>query len=487
MAKLSHLHERHDLALAYRAIAVRRLSVASGLGNHLTMSVDDGSAFLVNRYGLHWIEVTAENLLLVSSHTGAVLEGEGPVQGAAIALHAPIHLAHPVDARVVFHTHQPWCTALACLRHGGLRMLHPDAAAFDGRVGFDAAYTGNWPVGSRRNASTEGERILGVAALRNKSLGFLANHGTMQIAHSVGEALYDLFASERVCELQAYAMARDPAVPELPRADVDALRRWHGIRRMTLAHGLLDGMRRDVEAAPLVPTARAVVAAHPLATDEVSSARADVADACRMLSRLNGHVTYVGAQAHLSLRLRSGAVLSTRNDLPFATMRASDVHLVDEDPYVSLRTDEYPVVLHVHTTFTDRLSTQGSKLRLISQSSFNFRRLSYVQEPLESATFDGPVAMSTRGGGVIARGGSVAHVYAIVQGLDAASEIQAYAELTRQPLVEFTTEEVDAFPEHGYGNLSHPSKRMSLNFEANKRTLRHGWNQGFRQTKDPVD
>ena len=83
------------------------------------------------------MEVTAENLLLVDED-GRILEGEGPAQGAAIALHAPIHRELGARGKVIFHTHQPWFTALSCIKTGGLRMFHPDACIYEGRVGFEA-------------------------------------------------------------------------------------------------------------------------------------------------------------------------------------------------------------------------------------------------------------------------------------------------------------------------------------------------------------
>jgi len=174
------MEERGKLATAFRALAANKFSAASGLGNHMTISVTDDNVnfdrFLVNRYGLHWMEVTAENLVLVDGD-GNVLEGEGPVQGAAVALHGPIHRELGADARVIFHTHQPWWTALCCIKSGGLRMFHPDACIYHNRVGFDPVYTGNWPAGFKQGTMAEGERLLKAAGLRGKNIGFLGNHG----------------------------------------------------------------------------------------------------------------------------------------------------------------------------------------------------------------------------------------------------------------------------------------------------------------------
>ena len=122
---------------------------------------------------------------------GVILEGEGPVQGAAISLHGPIHKELGEKARVIFHTHQPWFTSLACIKFGGLRMFHPEASIYEGRIGFDPVYTGNWPKGSKVGAMREGERLMRNPHLMGKDIGFLGNHGTMQISSSVEEALFD--------------------------------------------------------------------------------------------------------------------------------------------------------------------------------------------------------------------------------------------------------------------------------------------------------
>ena len=79
---------------------------------------------------------TSSKCVLVDEE-GTILEGEGPVQGAAVALHGPVHLEKGPRARVIFHTHQPWLTALACIKFGGLRMFHPEASIYEHRVGFD--------------------------------------------------------------------------------------------------------------------------------------------------------------------------------------------------------------------------------------------------------------------------------------------------------------------------------------------------------------
>src|SRR2546428_3747538 len=101
---------RLDLAAAFR-LAVR-LDLHEGVCNHFSFMLADGKRFFLNRYGLHWSEVTASNLLTLDAE-GKVLEGEGEgeFEKTAFYIHSRIHLAHP-RAACVLHTHMPYATAL---------------------------------------------------------------------------------------------------------------------------------------------------------------------------------------------------------------------------------------------------------------------------------------------------------------------------------------------------------------------------------------
>ncbi len=95
---------RIDLAAAFH-IAVR-MDLHEGVCNHFSLMLPDGKRFLLNRYGLHWSEVTASNLLALDAD-GNVLEGEGEFEKTAFYIHSRIHLANP-RAACVLHT-QPTC------------------------------------------------------------------------------------------------------------------------------------------------------------------------------------------------------------------------------------------------------------------------------------------------------------------------------------------------------------------------------------------
>src|SRR5882762_6673625 len=86
-----------------------RMELHEGVCNHFSLMLPDGKRFLLNRYGLHWSEVTASNLLALDAD-GNVLEGEGEFEKTAFYIHSRIHLANP-RAACVLHTHMPYATA----------------------------------------------------------------------------------------------------------------------------------------------------------------------------------------------------------------------------------------------------------------------------------------------------------------------------------------------------------------------------------------
>src|SRR5688572_33384306 len=110
---------RVDLAAAFR-LAVR-LDLHEGVCNHLSAMLPDGKRFLLNRYGLHWSEVTASNLLALDA-VGNVLEGEGEFEKTAFYIHSRIHIANP-RAACVLHTHMPHATALTLLERSEERRV----------------------------------------------------------------------------------------------------------------------------------------------------------------------------------------------------------------------------------------------------------------------------------------------------------------------------------------------------------------------------
>jgi ribulose-5-phosphate 4-epimerase/fuculose-1-phosphate aldolase len=184
---------RIDLAAAFR-MAVR-LDLHEGVCNHFTLMLPDGQRFLLNRYGLHWSEVTASNLLALDAE-GRVLEGEGEFEKTAFYIHSRIHLKNP-QAACVLHTHMPHATALTLLENGRLEMVEQNALRFHDDIAYDDTYNGLVVD------NAEGDRL--AAVLGSKRVLFLANHGVIVVGPSVAEAFDLLYYLERACRLQVLA------------------------------------------------------------------------------------------------------------------------------------------------------------------------------------------------------------------------------------------------------------------------------------------
>ena len=188
---------RVDLAAAFR-LAVR-LDLHEGVCNHFSVMLpsgkNEGSRFLLNRFGLHWSEVTASNLLALDAD-GNVLAGEGEFEKTAFYIHSRIHLAHP-RATCVLHTHMPYATAITLLEPGRLEMVEQNALRFHEDIAYDDTYNGLVVD------NAEGDRLARV--LGSKRVMFLANHGVIVVGPSVAEAFDLMYYLERACRLQVLA------------------------------------------------------------------------------------------------------------------------------------------------------------------------------------------------------------------------------------------------------------------------------------------
>ena len=193
MEELQVAAARVDLAAAFR-LAVR-LDLHEGVCNHFSLMLPDGKTFFLNRYGLHWSEVSASNLLALDAE-GRVLAGEGEFEKTAFYIHSRIHLANPAAA-CVLHTHMPYATALTLLENGRLQMVEQNALRFHDDIAYDDTYNGLVVD------DAEGDRI--AHALGRKRVMFLANHGVIVVGPSVAEAFDLMYYLERACRLQVLA------------------------------------------------------------------------------------------------------------------------------------------------------------------------------------------------------------------------------------------------------------------------------------------
>jgi ribulose-5-phosphate 4-epimerase/fuculose-1-phosphate aldolase len=198
---------KKDLACALRAAA--HYGFGEGVCNHFSLAVPGRPGeFLINPQGLHWSEITPEDLVTIDA-AGRKVAGRHDVEPTAFFIHGWIHRTAP-DAACVLHTHMPFATALGMLQDGRLAMAHQNALRFFGQVAYDDRYNG-LVLDDR-----EGERI--AHKLADAAVLFLANHGVIVRGPTVAWAFDDLYYLERACMHQVLAMSTGRPLRLIPEA-----------------------------------------------------------------------------------------------------------------------------------------------------------------------------------------------------------------------------------------------------------------------------
>jgi ribulose-5-phosphate 4-epimerase/fuculose-1-phosphate aldolase len=183
---------RVQLAALFRVAALHDFH--EGIDNHCSLAIGQ-NRFLLNRYGPHWSELRASDLLEVDGDGNVI--GDGEPESTAFHIHAQAHAAHP-EAHCVIHTHMPYATAIACTHHGFETRLSQNSMRFHGRVAVLETYAG------RALDPAEGARIASAVAAGARVV-FMANHGVMVVGETVAKAWYDLYFLERACQTQVLA------------------------------------------------------------------------------------------------------------------------------------------------------------------------------------------------------------------------------------------------------------------------------------------
>jgi ribulose-5-phosphate 4-epimerase/fuculose-1-phosphate aldolase len=200
-----------DLAACFRMAA--RNGFEEGICNHFSALVpgyDD--LFIVNPYGYAFRELTASKLLICDFH-GNVVAGEGQPEATAFYIHARVHKNVP-RARVAFHTHMPYATALSMTEGDPLIFAGQTALKFYGRTAVDRDYNG-LALDER-----EGDRIAG--AVGDADIVFMKHHGVMVLGPTIAEAWDDLYYLERACQVQCLALSTGREVRPVAPAIAEA-------------------------------------------------------------------------------------------------------------------------------------------------------------------------------------------------------------------------------------------------------------------------
>ena len=168
-----------------------------GVAGHITVrDPEKTDHFWVNPMGKSFKQMTVSDLLLVS-HEGEVVEGNGLLNRAAFTIHSRIHMAHP-EVTAAAHSHSVYGKAWSSLG----RLLDPitqDSCAF---------YNNHALFDDFRGVvldTSEGEKL--AAALGDNKAIILQNHGLLTVGESVDEAAWWYITMERSCQAQLMAEA----------------------------------------------------------------------------------------------------------------------------------------------------------------------------------------------------------------------------------------------------------------------------------------
>jgi ribulose-5-phosphate 4-epimerase/fuculose-1-phosphate aldolase len=226
---------RCDLAALYHV--VNHLGWTDLINTHMSVRVPgEPDAFLINRYGLMFDEITASSLIKMDMD-GNVLGESGKFNNAGFTIHSGVYKARP-DANCVMHTHTRAGAGLSLLQDG-LRPISQDAI----EVVDDVVYH---PYGVP--ASVEECEALG-RTCAGGSCVVLLNHGLLTFGPSVHGALIRLYTLERAAELELIARTLDqPPVHIAPGVVAKAASRMKRIRAED-DYGLMEweGLVRTVD------------------------------------------------------------------------------------------------------------------------------------------------------------------------------------------------------------------------------------------------
>jgi ribulose-5-phosphate 4-epimerase/fuculose-1-phosphate aldolase len=200
---------RQQLASCYRVFLL--LGWTELIYNHISLRVPgEPGHLLLNRFGLHYSEVKASNLVKVNQAGQSISPAGAPVNAAGVAPHAAIHAGVP-GAHCVMHTHTTAGMAVAASQ-AGLNHNNFYAAQLFGRVAYHdfEGITVRREEGARLTANIMGNAAAGEPP---KPAVVLRNHGLLAWGPALPVTFYTLWIMQRACEIQLAGAALGATIP----------------------------------------------------------------------------------------------------------------------------------------------------------------------------------------------------------------------------------------------------------------------------------
>lgn len=226
---------RCDLAALYHI--VHHFGWTDIINTHMSAQIpDEPGAFLINRYGDMFDEITASSLVKMDLD-GNVLDGGGNFNAAGFTIHSGVYKARP-DAMCVLHTHTRAGVAMSLIRDG-IRPISQDALYILDDLAYHAF---GMP------ATQEECDALGVSCRKGNCV-VLLNHGLLALGPTIPNAFKQLYYMERACEVEVLARGLNRE-PETISEDVVAKagarnRQWRANPNYGVAE--FEGLKRVME------------------------------------------------------------------------------------------------------------------------------------------------------------------------------------------------------------------------------------------------
>tara|TARA_B100001142_G_scaffold263607_1_gene266944 strand:+ start:287 stop:1012 length:726 start_codon:yes stop_codon:yes gene_type:complete len=185
-----------DLAATFRWTA--RLNMHEGVANHFSACVPGSSDFFVNKAGIHFSQIKASDLILVTKENIKSLRNKPEiVDPTALNIHGTIHEKVP-HAKCIFHVHSKYATALSTLKDPSLKPIDQNTMIFYNRVSVFKDFGG---------LGFEEESLKMANALGNKQHMLLANHGIITTGETVADGFNSLYYFEKAAETYLTALS----------------------------------------------------------------------------------------------------------------------------------------------------------------------------------------------------------------------------------------------------------------------------------------
>ncbi|MBB4855741.1 ribulose-5-phosphate 4-epimerase/fuculose-1-phosphate aldolase [Mycobacteroides chelonae] len=191
------LHRKQRLAAGFRVLG--KLGLTTGMTGHITVrDPGDAHSFWVNPLGVPFSQMRVSDLVLVNQG-GDIVQGEGPVNAAAFAIHSRIHLANP-HLNAACHSHAPWGRAWSATQ----RLIEPtsqDACAFFRSQAMVTGFEGvvlDLEIGDAIGAAFQTE----TGSASGVTVAVHENHGHIAAGETVDETVFWFVLYEQMCQSQ---------------------------------------------------------------------------------------------------------------------------------------------------------------------------------------------------------------------------------------------------------------------------------------------